>query len=652
MREATRRGARGDTVAAPCGSWKSPITPDQINLDRLKMWEPRIAGDCIYWIEYCAEQQGARHVMQRNAAGAVRRLTPDGYNVRTRVHEYGGGAYALAGEKLVFVNFDDQRVYAQAGGEAPVPLTPGDAVRYADFAVDLERRRLVCVREDHRAGSYPKNTLVQLSLDGLSAGEILFSGTDFVAFPRISPDSRWIAWVSWDHPSMPWNENALWVAEFDARGQLSNRRRLNVETRDSILDPQWSPDGALYFLSDRSGWWNLYRWQGDRAEPMAPMDAECADPPWELGQHNYAFLGPDRAIIRVQHPEGDRLVTVNLKSRRMGAVASPFVHIEAIAGGDGRAVFAGARADDTLALAATDASGSGCAVIHHPQPLPVDRRFVSLAEAVEFPTLDGRARVHGYWLAPRNPGYQCPTGELPPVIVCAHGGPTFRFNRGFTAAFNFWTSRGVGVLAVNYGGSSGYGREYRERLDGNYGIVDINDTLAAARYVAEAGLGDPARIAVRGSSAGGYIVLGCLAWGEEFAAGINYFGISDVGAWVRDTHKHELHYLDRLVAPYPGNESLYDRRSPIHFVENFKAPLLVLQGAEDKVVPPNQSEFIVGELDRLGKPVAYVVFPGEYHGFSKPASNLRAVNAELCFLGKIFEFTPADPLDPLEIANL
>ncbi len=635
-------------TTAPCGSWESPISANMILLDRLKLWEPHIANGHIYWLQYFSERNGSRHIMRRSPSGEIRQMTHDGYNIRTRVHEYGGGAYTVAGDSIVFVNFEDQRIYRQVDTDSPVPVTPMNGMRYADFTVDEQRQRLICVREDHNVGKYPENTLVQLSLTEESDGRILFSGTDFVAYPRISPDSKQLAWISWNNPSMPWNENTLWLADFDESGELHNKQQLNVGQSDSILDPQWSPEGILYFMSDRSGWWNLYRWRENNVEPVVLMELDCADPPWELGQQNYGFLSPDVAIMRAEHPDGDRLYKINLKDQSRTPISTPLVTIDCMAARDGQAVLAGTPANDTAALLELTANSDHCTLIHHPAPLGVDHRFVSDCRALAYPT-DGGLTAHGYWIPPKNPHFQCPAGEKPPVIVCAHGGPTWRFHRAFTAAFNFWTSRGVGIFLVNYGGSSGYGREYRERLDGNYGVVDVNDTLAAARYLAKSGLADPERIAVRGSSAGGYIVLGCLAWGKEFAAGINYFGISDVGAWARDTHKHEFHYLDRLLAPYTGNEALYDQRSPIRYVSKFSAPLLVLQGLEDRVVPPNQSEFIVEELEKLGKPVAYVAFEGEYHGFSKPESNLRAVNAELNFLGRVFGFTPADKVEHLEI---
>ena len=623
------------------GSWNSPIIAEAILLDSLKMSEIRTAEDGVYWLEYFADLGGSRHVMHRDESGRISRLTRHGFNIRSRVHEYGGGAYAVIRNGIVFVNSEDQRVYKQSRRNEPVSITRSNAMRYADFAFDAQRNRLICVREDHSSGRYPENTLVQLPVDETSDGQVLFSGSDFVAFPRTSPDGQYLAWISWNNPSMPWNETSLWVAEFDHEGRLGEPRCINQGEGDSALDPKWSLDGSLYFISDRSGWWNLYRWRRGRTEPVAPMGADCADPPWELGQFNYGLLPDNRALIRAQQPDGDSLYLVDLEQGSFRPVRSPLATIDCIDSRDGIAFFTGLAADETAVLMEFNAADESCRVIHHPQPHGLDKRFISKAQPVEFPTTEGRM-AHGYWIPPQNPDFNVPQGEKPPVIVCAHGGPTYRFSGSFRAAISFWTSRGIGVFNVNYGGSSGYGREFRKRLDGNYGVVDINDTLAAAQYLSATGMADPDRIAIKGASAGGYIVLGCLAWGNAFAAGIDYFGLSDLDAWVRNTHKHELHMLDRLLAPYPGNEDLYAERSPVNYVDRIKAPLLVLQGKEDKVVPPDQSEFIVEELEKRGMPVTYMSFEGEYHGFSKPESIMQSINGELKFLGEVFGFEVAD----------
>lgn len=657
-------------VQAPYGSWASPITPDLLLSGKVALSQPAVDGEAIYWVE-TRPLEGGRNVVVRWVAGRSEDVTPPGFNVRTRVHEYGGGDYAVGEGVVYFANDADQRVYRQRPGEPPEALTPEPpaprALRYADFAIDAARNRLICVREDHRpAGREAINTLVAVPLGG---GEpvVLVEGADFYAAPRLSPDGRRLAWLAWNHPNMPWDGTELWTAEtagLAGDGSLGSRRRVAGGADESIFQPDWSPDGVLHFISDRSGWWNLYRLAGDSAEALYPMSADFGMAQWVFGLGTYAFESPSSLICAyTQDGRGHmaRLDTARGSLMPLDLSYAPrFPSHGRVVAGDGFVVYIGASPTQPHAVVRLDAAGALDVVAVAGDP-GVDEGYLSIARPVEFPTEGGAtahgatapvATAHGYFYPPRNRDFTAPAGELPPLIVTSHGGPTSATTGDLNLERQYWTSRGFAILDVNYGGSTGYGRAYRERLYGNWGIVDVADCINGAHYLVEQGLVDGERLIIRGGSAGGYTTLCAITFGDVFKAAASYFGVSDAEAMARDTHKFESRYLDNLIGPYPERRDIYVARSPIHAADQCSAALILFQGLEDKVVPPNQSEamFIAARNKEL--PVAYVAFADEGHGFRQAASIRRATEAELYFYGRVFGFAPADAIEPVAIENL
>lgn len=635
---------------APYGSWESPITTDLLLGGTVNLTQPRIDGDYVYWIER-RPHEGGRHVIVRwSEAGGREDVTPADFNARTRVHEYGGGDYTARNGTVYFTNFTDQRVYRQRPGDSPEAITPEGPLRHADFIVDGTRGRLICVREDHSASDREAvNTLVSIPLDG-GEGRVLAAGNDFYATPALSPDGRRLAWLTWHHPNMPWDGTELWVADIDAAGAPDNPRLVAGGPRESVFQPEWSPDGMLHFISDRTGWWNLYRLRDGQAEPLAPMEAEFGHPQWVFGMYTYAFTGPTEIACTYTRDGVRVMARLDTDTGELTTLDVPYRGILLRAGG-GRVVYIGASETLPESVIRLDPTTGNHELLRRSSEIDIDEGYISIAQPVEFPTENGLT-AHGYYYPPRNRDYAAPEGELPPLIVTSHGGPTSATTGDFSLARQYWTSRGFAILDVNYGGSTGYGRPYRERLNGNWGIVDVDDCANGARYLAEQGLVDEDRLIIRGGSAGGYTTLCAITFRDVFKAAASHYGVSDAEALAADTHKFESRYLDNLIGPYPERRDVYIARSPIHAADNCSAALILFQGLEDKVVPPNQSEamFIAARNKEL--PVAYVAFEGEGHGFRQAPSIKRAMEAELYFYGRVFGFDPADVVEPVEIENL
>ncbi|MGH8259742.1 MAG: prolyl oligopeptidase family serine peptidase, partial [Steroidobacteraceae bacterium] len=510
---------------------------------------------------------------------------------------------------------------------------------------------------------------------GASAGTVLFGESDFVAYPRVSPDGRQLAWIAWSHPDMPWDSTTLHVAAVSesglaplqrpARGAATARSRdLAGATRiaggasESVLEPRWDADGTLYFLSDRTGWWNLYRFRGGRIEPVLTLEADIAGPLWTLGESSYALTGDGRAVVRYTVNARDRLgiVRFDRAAQALQPFDLPFTGLSSLELlTSSSAIVVATSATSEAAVVAIDLATGTHRIVRAPGTLRVDPAYLSIAEPIEYPTYGAHAAAgsqpaagahstaaaHAFFYPPRNPDVEPLPGEKPPLVVRVHGGPTSHARPDLNLATQFWTTRGFAVLDVNYGGSSGYGRAYRERLNGNWGVVDVADVVAGVKHLVASGLVDAARTAIRGGSAGGFTVLAALAFHDVFRAGADYYGVSDLEALTRDTHKFESRYLDRLVAPLPQGKPIYEARAPIRHLEAFHAPLIVFQGAEDAVVPPAQSRAIVAALERKGVPVVYMELEGEQHGFRKAESIVTTLETELAFYGRVFGFAPA-----------
>ncbi|HEY8448633.1 MAG TPA: S9 family peptidase [Thermomicrobiales bacterium] len=643
---------------APYGSWASPITSELLVRGSVRLLEIKVDGDDVYWIESRPTEAGRYVIVRRTPDGRTQDINPAPFNARTRVHEYGGGAFHVDNGTVYFANYADQRVYRQDPGGAPRPITPDLPLRYADFNSDRRRGRLICVREDHRGAHGPEqdavNTIVALDSDGgdlETGGTVLLSGADFYSNPRVSPDGTRLCWLSWNHPNMPWDGTELWVGTIASDGSISDARLVAGGENESIFQPEWSPDGILYFVSDRSGWWNLYRWREEQIEALAPMEAEFGEPQWVFGQSTYAFASPTRIICA--YTQGGRwyIGDLDLTGPTLRTIPAPWTLVDLIQTGPGFVVFRAATPTEPTAIVRHDLATGQTEVLRRSATVEIDSGYISVPGTIEFPT-EGGLTAYGFFYPPKNKDFTGPEGELPPLVVISHGGPTGSSSAAFSLQTQYWTSRGFAILDVNYGGSTGYGRAYRERLNGKWGIVDVDDCVNGARYLAEEGLVDGNRLAIRGWSASGYTTLAALTFRSVFKAGASHYGISDLEAMVRDTHKFESRYLDRLVAPYPEGRDVYLERSPIHFVDRLSCPLILFQGLEDKVVPPNQAQMMYEAVKAKGLPVALVLFEGEQHGFRKAENIRRALDGEWYFLSRVFGFELPEPIEPVEIENL
>jgi dipeptidyl aminopeptidase/acylaminoacyl peptidase len=641
-----------EPTAAPYGSWRSPITADLIVAETIRLGLIGLDGDDLYWSEMRPAEGGRYVVVRRTPDGRTADVTPPPFNARTRVHEYGGGATVVADGTIYFSNWEDQRLYRQDPGGQPRPITPEAELRYADGVVDRGRGRMVCVREDHTvAGREAVNAIVSLALDGNGDTQVLASGNDFYAAPRLSPDGTHLAWLTWNHPNMPWDGTALWVGELRADGSLGRAERVAGGLDESIFQPEWSPEGVLHFVSDRTGWWNLYRWHDGRVEPLAEMAAEFGLPQWVFGMATYGFASAERIICAYTERGTWHLAGLNTATGRLTPIDTPYSEIGTVRAERGRAVLLAGSPTEPTSLVQLDLATGQVEVLRRSSGVPVDPGYLSPPQPIEFPTEDGLS-AHAFFYPPRNRDYVAPSGERPPLLVISHGGPTGATSSTLDLGIQYWTSRGIGVLDVNYGGSTGYGRIYRQRLEGRWGVVDVDDCANSARYLVQRGAVDGNRLIIRGGSAGGYTTLCALTFRDVFQAGASYYGVSDLAALAQETHKFESRYLDRLVGPYPERADLYRERSPIHFTDRLSCPVIFFQGLEDPVVPPSQAESMVEALRAKGLPVAYVPFEGEQHGFRRAEHIKRALEAELYFYARVFGFELAEPVEPVPIENL
>ncbi|MGH9847410.1 MAG: S9 family peptidase, partial [Blastocatellia bacterium] len=594
------------------------------------------------------QEKGRNVVVRRTPDGKTSEVTPAPFNARTRVHEYGGGSFVVGNGAVFFSNFADQRLHLCDTGKPARAITPEAELRYADGVIDYRRNRIVCVCEDHSvAGREAVNTLAGIDLDdGLAA--LLAGGSDFYSSPRLSPDGSRLAWLEWNHPNMPWDGTTLWVAEMDEEGAFISKTLVAGGESESLFQPEWSPDGVLHFVSDRTGWWNLNRWRDGKVEPLCPMRAEFGFPQWGFGMSAYDFASGDRVICTYVEKGFSKLAILDTRTGELEKIEAPYSRIEGIRATPDYAVFTAASPAEATSIVKFDLATRQFETLRRSNDLSIDPGYVSVPRAVEFPTENGLT-AHAFFYPPTNRDFAAPEGELTPLLVMSHGGPTAATSPTLRLGIQYWTSRGIAVLDVNYGGSTGYGRAYRERLNGNWGIVDVDDCVNGAKYLADQGLVDGNRMAITGGSAGGYTTLCALTFRDVFKAGASHYGVSDLIALDEDTHKFESRYTFGLVGQ---SRELYIARSPIHHTDKLNAPVIFFQGLDDKVVPPNQSEMMVEALRKKGLPVAYVKFEGEQHGFRQAANIKRALDGELYFYSRIFGFELADPVEPVIIRNL
>ena len=631
---------------ATYGSWPTPITSELVVRAAARVGGVSLHGDTVIWSELRPEEGGRTQLVQRIGDGPPVDLLPDGANARTAVHEYGGGAWWVVGDTVWFADWADQRLYTVTGSRTPVPVTPEPDVprgdRWADGCVTADGRWALVVREHHPVGGGPAevvNELVVFDATGELAPRAVVTGPDFVSDPRLSSDGTRLCWVQWSHPDMPWDGTELCVADVQhtESGPTIGAPRVVAGRPDaapggtgageSVSAPQWAEDGSLWFVSDRSDWWNLYRWEpaADRIDPMVLMDAEIGVPQWVFGQSRYAFLSGGRTVFASSRDGFDQL-SIRLADGWVVDLALDYSSFGSIQAEGDRVVLVGASAtaEPTVVSLDVDAAGAVTAtqVLRAPRALGVDAGWFSVPEPISFPSSGGRT-AHALFYPPTNPDATAESGELPPLLVLIHGGPTSAARPTLQLETQYWTSRGFAVVDVNYGGSTGYGRNYRNQLRSRWGIVDLDDCEAAARR-------------------------------DTFAAGASHYGVADLEALATETHKFESRYLDGLIGPYPARRDLYLERSPIHHVDGFDRPLIVLQGLEDEIVPPNQAEMIVDALRGKGVPVAYVAFAGEQHGFRQAANIRRALDSELSFYAQVFGFDlpPEELIEPVPVENL
>ena len=640
----------GKTVAG-YGTWKSPLTASRVTAGALRFDHLVVDGSDLYWVEGRASDRGRYVVVRRTPDGVAHDVTPPGFNVRTRVHEYGGAAYTVYQGVVYFSNFADQRLYRQSASAPPRPLTR-EGFFYADAQVDARRSRLVCVREEHQAHDVV-NTLVSMALDG-GDERVLVSGADFYSDPVISASGSEMAWLQWNHPNMPWDGTELWVGELRGDGSIGERRLVAGGDAESIFQPLWSPDGRLYFVSDRTGWWNLYRTTAASFaahEHLLPMDAEFGKPQWVFSQTTYCFLDAQRIAATYTEDGQWKAGILHLESRRFQPLDLRMEPLESVQWLGDTLYFIGGSPTEPLCIAAAVLHPSpSVEVVRSASSDRIPAEWISVAQPVTFES--NQLPVHAFYYPPTNPDYAAPADERPPLVVISHGGPTAASLDVLDARVQFWTSRGFALLDVNYGGSTGFGRAYRDRLRGAWGVVDVADCVNGARHLVATGRADARRLAIRGGSAGGYTTLAALTFYDTFQAGASHYGVSDVEFLARDTHKFESRYLDSLIGPYPEERDRYRERSPIHHTDRLSAALILFQGLDDKVVPPNQAEMMAEAVRRKGLPVAYVPFEGEQHGFRKAENIVRSLEAELYFYGAVFGFAPADAIAPVTIDNL
>jgi dipeptidyl aminopeptidase/acylaminoacyl peptidase len=643
---------------APYGSWASPLSARDAAAASVRIGELQLDAGSLYWSERRPAERGRTVVVERTLSdGATTDRLPAGLSARTRVHEYGGGAYCAIDGVVYFSTFPDGRIFRQHRGAEPEPVTlPADAA-YADLTPDPRRRRILAVREEYRAGAEARASIVAIATTAMApeTPRELRSGADFYSSLRPSADGRHLAWLSWSHPDMPWDSSGVWIAPVGRDGSLDEPARVLGRSGESMAQPLWAPDGRLVALSDCGGFWNPYRYDlagQSGPEPIALEDAEYAPPQWLFGLRNWVFIDAHTIVAAATRGGIWQLRRIDLRNGRVTPTPTDSTHIHALAADatSGAVFFVGSGPLRSTAIHRLDLATSSVSEIYRPAEDTVPEALISIGEPISFRGSDG-GTVHAFHYPPCNPRFRAPDGELPPLLVKSHGGPTSATDNAIDLEIQFWTSRGFALVDVNYRGSSGYGRAYRQELEGKWGILDVDDCVAAARHLAQQGLADPRRLVIRGGSAGGYTTLAALAFRDAFAAGASYYGVADLEALARDTHKFESRYLDRLVGPYPAARRVYRERSPLYAADRLACPVIFFQGLEDKVVPPNQAETMVAALRAKGVPVAYVTFAEEGHGFRSAESQVRAMAAELGFYSRVFGFETADRTEPVPISN-
>ncbi|NDO72968.1 S9 family peptidase [Shewanella sp. SE1] len=635
-------------ISAAYGSWASPLGAAEVYGSASAIGELQSVGDAIYFSESSPAEGGKVGIKRLEKDGSITSVVAPAFGVGSRVHEYGGGDFLGIGQSLFVTKGQDQLFYRIAPNQEALALTP-NGTRHGECISYPKGSRIICVREDHRQPGEPKASLVTINLNFSGEGDIFVDGHDFISSPAINADNTQLAWITWEHPNMPWDNTQLWLGDLNRKGQLTNIRQIAPERKGALMQPLFSPNGVLYFIADYDNWWNLYRLDGKGdIEQVTQLKAEIGGPAWKLGQHAYAFEN-ENTLIASFNKEGDAgLLRLDLQTGVIEVLAADFADIKQVVQGADGVYFVGSRPTPERGI--YKVSGRGTELVYAPKICGLDPRYISRAVNVEF-TTKGGGKAHGYFYPPVNGDYQPLPDTRPPLLMMLHGGPTASANRAYDSAIQYWTSRGFAVFELNYRGSTGFGRQYRQSLYGNWGKADVEDAVWAAGFLVDQGWVNAEKLAIRGGSAGGLSVLSALAFHDKFKAGVSYFGISDIEVLGKETHKFESRYLDQLIGPYPKMKAVYRERSPLYHLQGFNEPLLLLQGLEDKVVPPSQSQHIYKALKDKGVPTAFIGIEGEGHGFRQPHNKILALESELVFYGMVFDFTPAGTLPALKLDN-
>ena len=641
-------------TVAPYGSWKSPITLDMVAHGTVNLMRIALDGPDTYWAEVRPAEDGRTVIVKRHPNGHLEDVTPPGFSSVSMVNEYGTRSFTVADGVVYFSNGSDQRVYRHRPGEAPVPITPAGEFRYGSKVFNRRLGRIICIRENHTDPDedHPLSEIVAIDVEGRHAPEVLLADNDFHSSPCLSPDGRQLAWLTWDHPNMPWDGTELWMAALREDGSMGEPEFVAGGIDEAVIQPEWSLTGDLCFISDRTDWANLYRWRDGEVEPIYPMEAEFARSNWWVGMCSYGFDSPNSLICSYSHRGHWSLARVSLDDKRLTPIDFP--HWE-MGHGDlqvdpGRVVLVAGSPVQPMSLMEVNLEDGAVEVLRVEYEEDLPPGYTSLPETVAFPT-DNDETAHAFFYPPANRDYVAPDGDKPPMVVLCHGGPYSAASADLNLTTQYWTSRGVAVMDVNYGGSTGYGRHYRERLIGEWGVVDVDDCVNAALYAVGRGDADGQRVAISGGSAGGFTALASLAFRDVFKAGASYFGVSDLEALLSGIHKFDAHSLVGLVGPYPLYRRRYIQRSPINFPEYTTCPVIFFQGLEDTIVPAIQSEEMFNTLKASGVPTAYLAFEGEYHGFRMAETIKTCLSAEFYFYSQIFGFQPADDLEHVPIEN-
>lgn len=634
----------------PCGSWKSPITSDLITSESVTLDQVHIYDGTVYWLERRPRESG-RSVIVSFCNNTTKDMLPPPFNARSRVHEYGGGVYCVCEHGIFFVNDADQAIYRLEDGSKPQRITDIENVRFADLCFDSRRNRILCVCEDHNnSRAEPVNSLVSIDVTTATIST-LHQGYDFYSNPRINHDGSKLAWLCWNHPNMPWDGTELWLADVNEKGLLATPLHVAGSESTSIFQPEWSPENILYYVTDESGWWNLARHDETGSLAVTTQKSEFGLPQWVFGQTTYAFSANNTAFCtHITHGIG-RLSVIDLDTLAITDIDTPQNSFVSICADDSTVCFIASSESTFTQVIRLNTDNLESDVIAGSCNTSIDDGYISTGQNFSFETRHAD-KAYAIYYPPVNREHEAPEDELPPLIVLCHGGPTGMADASLDLRKQYWTSRGFAIVDVNYSGSTGYGRNYRNRLNAEWGVRDVEDVCDAAHYFADKGIVDKNRLIIKGSSAGGYTVLAALTFHNTFSCGASYYGISNLESLMADTHKFESRYTDRLIGSYPEHRQLYYDRSPINFADRLSCPVIFFQGMEDRVVPPSQAEKMVAALKNKGIAVSYVSFENEQHGFRHASTIKAALDSEFYFYSVILGFNTADKLPGIHIDNI